>query len=220
MSDYQDRREEILVSSAELFARKGVSATTIREIAVAVGVTSGTLYHYFTSKDAILSELITAYLDDLLSQYREFMTEELDSRSRLHGLVIVSLRTAEKNPYATQIYQRDLVYLRELSRHKECDYPQVKAAVAEIQRTWLKVIQDGREHGVFRNDIPSWVFYRLMRDAVWLSTKWHRQRGDYGVEQLAQDCTSIFLDGFAVEREQPRPHRPSPDTKLTETLIE
>lgn len=195
MPESQDRRSAILRSSAELFARKGVAATTVREIADEVGVLSGSLYHYFPSKDAIVNEIITKYLEELLAHYAEVTAADLDPRGRMHGLVLASLRMAEAQPHATQIYQNELTYLRELPQ-----YSHVVASVSEVQQAWLGVIESGREAKAFRDDIPPRVFYRFIRDAVWLSVRWHRPDGSYPVEQLAQDCTSIFLDGFAVHK--------------------
>src|SRR3546814_3574040 len=60
-----DRREKILESSAELFARKGVATTTVREIGDAAGVFSGSLYHYFKSKNAIVAELMRGFITDI-----------------------------------------------------------------------------------------------------------------------------------------------------------
>jgi hypothetical protein len=42
------------------------------------------------------------------------------------------------------------------------------------------------------------VFYRLIRDAVWLSARWHHPAGDYPTGQLAQDITAVFLHGFSA----------------------
>jgi hypothetical protein len=42
------------------------------------------------------------------------------------------------------------------------------------------------------------VFYRLIRDAVWLSIRWHRPDGPYSTHQLAEDVTALFLHGFAA----------------------
>jgi hypothetical protein len=42
------------------------------------------------------------------------------------------------------------------------------------------------------------VFYRLIRDAVWLSIRWHRPDGPYSTQQLAEDVTALFLHGFAA----------------------
>ena len=45
-----------------MFARKGIGATTVREIADAVGVLSGSLYHHFESKDTIVDEILNRYV--------------------------------------------------------------------------------------------------------------------------------------------------------------
>jgi hypothetical protein len=42
------------------------------------------------------------------------------------------------------------------------------------------------------------VFYRLMRDAVWLSVRWFKPTQGYPISRLADECTSIFMDGMAV----------------------
>src|ERR1700730_5741620 len=64
----QNRRAEILELAAELFAKQGVDRTTVREIGNAVGMLSGSLYHYFESKEAIVTEIVTGYLEARLEQ--------------------------------------------------------------------------------------------------------------------------------------------------------
>ncbi|MCV2865911.1 TetR/AcrR family transcriptional regulator [Albidovulum sediminicola] len=53
------RRQEILSAASALFAEKGINATTIAEIAEAVGISSPTIFNYFGGKDGILIALIT-----------------------------------------------------------------------------------------------------------------------------------------------------------------
>jgi len=60
-----DRHDQILAVAAGLFARKGVAAATVREIADEVGILSGSLYHHFGSKEAIIIELVRRYRGDL-----------------------------------------------------------------------------------------------------------------------------------------------------------
>jgi AcrR family transcriptional regulator len=55
--DRQARRSEILDTCFELFAKKGYAAIGMRQIAKELGFTTGTLYHYFPGKRAILGEL-------------------------------------------------------------------------------------------------------------------------------------------------------------------
>ena len=191
-AETQDRRGLILASAAEMFARKGIGATTVREIADAVGVLSGSLYHHFESKDAIVEEILSGYLDAIQARYAEVLQSGESPAQCLHDLVLTSLQVANEQPYATAIYQNELHYLREQER-----FTDVLAGAGNVQRTWLKVIEQGVADGAFRDDIDPRVFYRLIRDAVWLSVRWHNREP---VGQLAEEITSIFLDGFAAAR--------------------
>jgi hypothetical protein len=55
--------------------------------------------------------------------------------------------------------------------------------------------------GSFRSDVSPRVFHRLVRDAVWLSGRYHRAADERATGQLADDITAIFLDGFAARVE-------------------
>ena len=190
MTEQPDRRGLILASAAEMFARKGFGSTTVREIADAVGVLSGSLYHHFDSKDAIVEEILTGFLTAIQTRYTEVLERAKSPAESLHDLVLASLQVANEQPDATTIYQNELQYLREQRR-----FADVLAAAAEVQKTWLRVIEKGVADDAFRDDIDPRVFYRLIRDAVWLSVRW---RHPDPPERLAAEITSIFLDGFAA----------------------
>jgi TetR/AcrR family transcriptional regulator, cholesterol catabolism regulator len=187
-----DRRERILASAAALFARKGVAATTVREIAEDVGMLSGSLYHHFESKEAMVDEIITSYLEDLRTRYKAVLIRDNDPRARLHDLVVASLEVVEAHPHATEIYQNDVNYLAQFER-----FSYLKNAGKEVQSTWLEVIDAGIAQGVFRADADPRITYRLMRDAVWLSVRWFKPTREYPLARLAETCTQLFLDGLA-----------------------
>ena len=193
MTEVQDRRELILSAAAEMFARKGLRATTVRGIADAVGVLSGSLYHHFPSKDAIVDEVLIRYLDAIRARYAVVLASGKATAECLRDLVIASLEIAEEQPHATAIYQNEVHYLREMPGFRD-----IQAAAAGIQQTWLQVIEAGVADGTFRDDIPARTFYRLIRDAVWLSVRWHRPGGPYSTRQLAEDMTTLFLRGFTA----------------------
>jgi TetR/AcrR family transcriptional regulator, cholesterol catabolism regulator len=190
-----DRRERILASAAALFARKGVAATTVREIANEVGILSGSLYHHFESKESMVDEILSTYLNDLHARYEEVLARDSDARVRLHQLVVASLETVEAHPYAAEIYQNDLGYLRQFDK-----FGYLRTAAHEVRRIWLNVIDAGIAQGTFRSDLDPKIFYRLMRDAVWLSVRWFKPSPEYPISRLADDCTTIFLDGLATGR--------------------
>lgn len=56
--DHDQYRKELLAKSFSLFAEKGYAAITMREVAQGIGVSTGTLYHYFPSKEELFGQLI------------------------------------------------------------------------------------------------------------------------------------------------------------------
>jgi TetR/AcrR family transcriptional regulator, cholesterol catabolism regulator len=188
-----DRHQQILAVAAALFARKGVAATTVREIADEVGILSGSLYHHFDSKEAMVDQILAPYLKDLGEAYQLVLSRTADPRSKLGDLVVASLRVADAHPHATEIYQSDVNYLSQFER-----FSYLTAAATQARKAWLDVIGDGVKQGAFRADVDPGIIYRLMRDGIWLSVRWFRPTQQYPLTQFAEDCTSLFIDGVAV----------------------
>ena len=67
------RRSEIVAIAAELFAARGYADTTVREIADAAGILSGSLYHHFDSKESMVEALLRDFLDRIGPQYRDII---------------------------------------------------------------------------------------------------------------------------------------------------
>ena len=55
----ENRRQDILFAGLSLFIQKGYSGTKIKDIAQAVGMSVGLLFHYFTSKEDLYAELVS-----------------------------------------------------------------------------------------------------------------------------------------------------------------
>jgi TetR/AcrR family transcriptional regulator, cholesterol catabolism regulator len=197
-----DRRQRIIDSAATAFASRGVAATTVRQIADEVGILSGSLYHHFESKEAIVEAIISPYLDELRQRYREALAGAADPPSRLRDLVGASLATAAAHPQATEIYQNEVNYLRGFERF--AFLPDVQR---EVRAAWLGVISAGVATGAFRSDVDPPVFYRLIRDAVWLSVRWFSPSADYPVSRLADQCTAVFLNGLTARPAIPSARR-------------
>ena len=189
--DPQERRRQILDRSAEIFARKGVTATTIREIADAVGVYSGALYHYFPSKEAIVPELIREYITDLNERCREVLRRNLPPVERLEALTRIALETSEDYHGATSIWRREGEYMRE--RVVEAD---MVASADAMQVAWRDTIREGTEDGLFRTDIDPETFRELLYDAVWHASRWYRPGPNRTLADLARAIVSLAVDGF------------------------
>ena len=188
-----ERREVILREAAELFARHGVAATTVREIADAACILSGSLYHHFASKDEIVDAVVSAFLRELRERYSEVLGRGGAPGERLRGLVQVSLATVALHPRATQIYQDDAHRLRSSD-----GYGYVEASAKAVRAAWVGVLQEGIDAGEFRADVPVKVLYPLLRDGLWLTARWFRPTKGYGHRELAEDYWRLHFEGLAA----------------------
>lgn len=188
-AEWTDRHALILTEAGALFAEKGIAGTSVRDIAEAVGVLSGSLYHYFGSKDAIADTIVTRYLDDLTLRYRD--VSALPEAQRLAGLVHASLTASQAHPNASEIYQNNTDYLRKLP-----SYLQIRQATRIIRAAWTDVIEQGVAAGRFRADVPVEILYGLLRDAVWRSPRWSAPGQRLDVRQFGDLLVSVFLDGI------------------------
>ncbi len=88
--DHDQYRKELLSKSFDLFAKKGYSAITMREIAQGIGVSTGTLYHYFSSKKALFEQLVEEISQqDVLMATAELQgTQTLQERMEAFGIFL------------------------------------------------------------------------------------------------------------------------------------
>jgi AcrR family transcriptional regulator len=114
------RREQLLAAGLRLFAQQGFRATTIADIAEATGTAHGLVYHYFASKDDLLSGILERYafvttLDEILADAQDRpavevltkvaveLSKALDERTDLLRLVIAE---SGSNPMVAEALRR------------------------------------------------------------------------------------------------------------------
>ncbi|WP_137726449.1 TetR/AcrR family transcriptional regulator [Prescottella subtropica] len=186
------RRDDILRHAARLFSERGVAGTTVRDIADAVGILSGSLYHYFASKDDIAFEIVIAFVDDLNGRYEAAVACGGSARERLDRMVTVAFAAAIDHPYATEIYQNESV----LSSQPEDGA--ITTAVRRAHGIWADTIDEGVAAGEFRPDLDARHFHRMFSDAVWSTVRVSRPTLDRDADRLRHNLIAVFLDGFAT----------------------
>lgn len=77
--DHDQYRKELLSKCFDLFAQKGYSAITMRQIAEGLNVSTGTLYHYFPSKQVLFEQL----MEDVCEQDVLMAKAELEGKQTL-----------------------------------------------------------------------------------------------------------------------------------------
>lgn len=186
------RRDAILAIAAEQFARKGIRATTVREIADEAGILSGSLYHHFASKEAMVDEIIAPFLDGLVAGYREIVDGIDDPLEALRALIHRGFATIVPHRAALTIAQNESHHLVELER-----FAYLRERYEEIQRLWVSVFDRGIARGRFRSDLDTALIYNFMRDGISFAVRWYQPDGPHSIEEVAETYCAYVLGGLA-----------------------
>jgi len=85
--NHEQMRQGILMVCFELFAKRGYEAVSVKDIAKAANVSTGTLYHYFKNKQAIFHALAEMAVDNDIADAQVSMAATVTNRDRLESYV-------------------------------------------------------------------------------------------------------------------------------------
>jgi AcrR family transcriptional regulator len=187
------RREELLELAATMFADRGLRATTVRDIADAAGILSGSLYHHFSSKEEMVDEVLRSFLDWLFERYQHIIDTEPNPLARLKGLFMASFDAIEHHHAEVVIYQDEAKRLSAQPRFGYVDELNLRQ-----RKMWVDVINEGIEQGYFQADIDVDLVYRFIRDTTWVSVRWYQPGGPLTAEQVGRQYLAIVLGGIVA----------------------
>jgi AcrR family transcriptional regulator len=187
-----DRREELLGIAAGLFAEKGFKNTTVRDIAEAAGILSGSLYHHFDSKESMIDEVLSTFQDELFGKYDEILAGGEDARTKLERAVRVSFEAIDQHPHEVAIYQNEADYLGTFDR-----FGYLADRNTQSRQVWVTLIEEGVRTRVLRSDLDVTLTYRFIRDTVWVAVRWYRPGRGHTHTEVADQYVRILLDGIS-----------------------
>ena len=195
MNPARSRRDELLAIAADLFAQHGFKNTTVRDIADAAGILSGSLYHHFDSKESMVDEILSSFQIELFKKYDEILGSGLDARAKVEAVVRVSFEAIDQHHAEVAIFQNDSSYLMEFER-----FGYLREHNTRFREMWLGLLREGVDSGALRPDVDAELVFRFIRDTVWVAVRWYRPGGEMSAGQVADQYLSILLDGIAARR--------------------
>ena len=126
------RREQILATAAEMFARKGFHGVSIAELGAACGFSGPALYRHFPSKDAVLAEMLVEISEELLREGRRRVADASDPAESLRALVAWHVDFAVRHRALIVVQDRDWSSLPHEARER----------VRGLQRRYVRLWAD------------------------------------------------------------------------------
>ncbi len=166
----QDRRETIVDAAIAVARRKGLAATTVRDVASEMGTSSGLIHHYFDSMDEVLAAAFERVAGDDLEQTQVLLDEAKDPRGVLAAFL--SSYAPVGDDWAFQLW---LDAWAEAARR-----PALRDASRRLNLAWAAMletaIRDGIRDGTFRSSDPAGAAWRILSlvDGLALQVVAHR----------------------------------------------
>ena len=189
---YDGQRELILTRAAELFARQGYHATSMKQLAAAAGLSKATLYHYYRDKDALLAHIADGHVSRLLSLLREVRALGLRPQPHFRELVRRILGEYAGAQHAHRVLTEDVKFLAPEDRQRILD--KEREVVAGFAAA-VSALRPELAEALLAKPMTMLLFGMIN----WLFT-WMRRDGALDHEQLAPMVADLFFGGLPALR--------------------
>lgn len=142
----QRRRDELVESSARLFASQGYHPTSVTEVVDSLGVGKGVFYWYFESKEELFRQILADAQRDLRRAQRQAVEDEPDPVRRIEAGVRAAVGWLDAN--------RHLFVLLEFARTEETFAPLIRQGEEQAVADALPHVKAGIAAGLIRRDDP------------------------------------------------------------------
>ena len=186
-----DSRQEILRIAGRLFQQRGYDATSMNDVAAALKLSKGGLYHHFQSKDEILFEIMNHAMDitqeRVIDPVRRIKDPEQALRSliRLHIEVVLSPRDREITVMLHENHPLPPALRKKINARKKDYVHFLEKLMGEVQRARQA------KGGV----TPRAAAFALLGMINWIY-QWYKPEGELQVQNLAPQFTNFVFGGM------------------------
>ena len=184
---YDDQRAQILQAAATLFAQRGYTAATMKEVAAACGISKATLYHYFSDKHQLLSHITNDHVQRLEALVAAVHQQALAPHERLRALILQFVQAYAGAATAQRVLTEDMKFLE----------PAVRTAVEDGQRRVVQAFADAV--AALRPDLQASLhkpLAMLLFGMINWTFTWLRPEGALSHEDLAPVVVELYLSGI------------------------
>jgi len=186
VSDPESARGRLLREAARLFRDKGYERTTVRDLAAAVGIQSGSLFHHFRTKEEILKAVMVETIRLNTAVMQAAMEAADSNRDKLRALV-----SAELESINGQTGEAMAVLVFEWRSLSEVSQAEVLKLRDIYEALWLDVLGALKEEGALVAD--PFVVRRMLTGALSWTVTWYRpERGGLTREGLTDQVVAML----------------------------
>ncbi|SFM39083.1 TetR/AcrR family transcriptional regulator [Marinobacter zhejiangensis] len=189
VSDPASARGRLLKEAARLFRDKGYERTTVRDLAAAVGIQSGSLFHHFRSKEKILEAVMVETILLNTALLKSAVDEADNNGDKLRALI-----RSELESVIGQTGEAMAVLVYEWRSLSEESQEKVLALRDIYEQVWLDVLEALKAEGALSAN--PFIVRRLLTGALSWTVTWYKPEGGMNLSALTEEVmATLSLQG-------------------------
>ena len=187
--DAPSKNEEIFAHAVRVFKAKGYHAASMQDIADAVGLQKGSLYHYISSKEQLLYKIFERSTGALTQQLENIIASKITPSEKLRQAIQAHLIALCEQ---LDIYS---VYLSERRALSGRNHTKVRAEAERHALLLEKILQQGIDRKDFRPMDTKMVALAILGMCNWLY-QWYSPDGRLSPEEISVIFTDLVVNGL------------------------
>ncbi len=185
---YDAQRARILARAAELFARQGYTATSMKQVADACELSKPALYHYVEDKHQLLVEIAESHIERLLALVADVERDSVDGEARLRRLIACFVEAYADSQSEHRVLTEDVKFLETIDQRR------VLAGQRKVVRAFAAAVRAARP-ALARTHLETPLAMLLFGMMNWLFT-WLRPNGAMTHADMAPLIADLFFGGL------------------------
>lgn len=184
-------KDKIIAISIPLFDEKGYSETSIQDIVDQLGVTKGTFYYYYNTKQKLLRDIILSYMEKLLNDQEKILTKNtLSNKEKLFEIMYMIINNIRSSKQSARIFTREMRHIKE----KHLD--EIKNRRRQFKHNLQKILEAGIEAGEFRSNIKTEILSLGILGIINWTYYWYDPDGAISEKELTEIFMNLITDGI------------------------
>jgi len=186
MASPMSAKGRLLEKAASLFNEKGYERTTVRDLAAAVGIQSGSIFHHFKTKEDILVAVMTEAIIYNTNRMNQKLALAHTAKEEVLALITCELESVigvTGDAMAVLVYE-----WRSLSKSNQQAILKLRD---QYERLWIDALNKAKAEGKIQAD--TFILRRFLTGALSWTTTWFKRDGDITLEALAEEALLLAI---------------------------
>ena len=184
------KKKQVEKTATTLFQERGYAATSMRDMAQALGIEAASLYSHIKSKEEILQNICTRMSKRFFEAMDEVVALNLKTAdAKLEKAIVAHVKVITEDTSASAVF---FLEWRHLSEPYRSEFLEMRKRYEDIFHAILK---EGIQQGVFKTMDIKFTVFTLLSALNW-THNWFNPAGKMSAEALGQRLASLLLNGL------------------------